>query len=138
MNTHVYYVGEMREAENVIKNCLGHEELHVLVICTGGEIQRQLELRGEIWTDSIGLQIIAICLVIEVTGARLIIKTSLKAVNEPSSTLKKMYQDKIYTLYVLIFLLICINTFTLPYLLTIEDVIPLPEIPYSLSHSLAS
>ena len=53
MNTNVYYIGEMREAEIGIENCLGHEELHVLIIiCTGGEIQRQLELGGEIWTDA--------------------------------------------------------------------------------------
>ena len=85
MNTNVYCIGEMREAEIGIENCLGDEELHVLVICTGGEIQRELELRGEIWTDSVGLQIITICLVIKVMGAKLIIKTSLKAVNEQSS-----------------------------------------------------
>ena len=128
MNTNVYYIGEMREAEIGIENCLGHEELHVLIICTGGEIQRQLELRGEIWTDSVGLQIITICLVIEVRSARLIIKTNLRAVNEQSSGLK-MHQDKIYMLHILNFLLISINTYTLPYLLTFKDVIPLSRIP---------
>lgn len=84
MNTNVYCIGEMREAETEIENCLGHEELHVLIICTEGEIQRQLELRGEIWTDNVGLQIITICLVIQVMSARLTLKASLKTVNEKS------------------------------------------------------
>lgn len=62
-------IGKLREAENGVENCMGHEKINMLI---NGEIQKQLELRGETWAGSVHLQIVnCIHLVIENMGARL-------------------------------------------------------------------